>query len=143
MQAWRVVQVANTVNLTTPLGLAMALVGRASVRRADRGLLIASGYRYAVPRAAAFTVGNVVLTRHPQGWLEQRPRLLAHEERHTRQYAALLGLPFVPAYLVAAGWSYLRGGDHATHNLFETRAGLTDGGYALVSARQRRRAPSS
>ena len=42
-------------------------------------------------------------------------------------------------YLVAAGWSYLRGGDFGVHNPFERLAGLADGGYPLVSAREQRR----
>jgi hypothetical protein len=45
----------------------------------------------------------------------------------------------LPLYLLAAGWSWLRGGDHGTHNVFERAAGLADGGYPTVSARQRQR----
>jgi hypothetical protein len=89
--------------------------------------------------AGAFTVGNVVLTRHDDVWLASRERTLLHEERHSWQYVATLGLPMLPLYAVAAAWSYLRGGDWSTHNVFETRAGLADGGYSLVSRRQRRR----
>jgi hypothetical protein len=92
-----------------------------------------------VPPAAAFTVGNVVTTRHGPGWLEERPALLRHEERHTWQYVACLGLPMLPLYLLAAGWSYVVGGDPAVHNAFERLAGLADGGYPTVSARARRR----
>ena len=36
-------------------------------------------------------------TRHDAEWLEQRPRLLRHEERHSWQYVACLGLPLIPA----------------------------------------------
>ena len=42
-------------------------------------------------------------------------------------------------YLLAAGWSYLRGGDIGVHNPFERLAGLADGGYPLVSPREQRR----
>ena len=119
---------ANWANGSTPLGLVIARIGAARVEDAERGLLLATGYRIGVPRAGAFTVGNVVLSRHGRAWLEQRPRLMAHEERHTWQYAAL-GLPFLPLYGLAAGYSYLRTGHPAVHNAFERHAGLEDGGY--------------
>lgn len=139
MDRWRVKQVLNAVNGTTLLGLAIALLGRARPARGPRGLVLAAGYRLGVPSAPAFTVGNVVLTRRESGWLEERPALLAHEERHTWQYVVLLGLPMLPLYFLAAGWSWLRGGDFAVHNAFERLAGLEDGGYPTVSARVRRR----
>jgi hypothetical protein len=44
----------------------------------------------------------------------------------------------LPLYVVAAGWSYLVGGDPAVHNAFERLAGLADGGYPTLSARARR-----
>lgn len=143
MQWWRVKAVLNLLNLSTPLGVAVGALGRAAFRRGPRGLVLGHGYRLGFPVARAFTVGNVVLTRHPDGFLEERPVLLAHEERHTWQYAACLGLPFLPLYLLALVWSYLRGGDRAVHNVFERLAGLEDGGYPTVSARARRRRPPS
>lgn len=139
MHAWRVKQVLNAVNGSTATGLLAGALGGARFLRGPRGLVLGTGYRPRFPHAAAFTLGNVVLTRHPASWWEGRERLLAHEERHSRQYVALLGVPMLPAYGLAALWSLLRGGDHATHNVFETRAGLADGGYPLVSRRQRRR----
>ncbi len=131
--------VVNAVNGSTALGLAVAAVGRARPVRGPRGLILATGYAYRFPVAGAFTVGNVVLTRHDEDWLAHHDRTLLHEERHSWQYAATLGLPMLPLYAVAAAWSYLRGGDWSTYNVFETRAGLADGGYPLVSRRQRRR----
>jgi hypothetical protein len=139
MQPWHVKAVLNAVNLSTPFGLLVAALGRARPRLGPRGLVLASGYRLPVPVARAFTVGNVILTRHEEGYVELRPALLSHEERHTWQYVACLGLPMVPLYLLAAGWSWLRGGDYAVHNPFERGAGLADGGYPSVSARERRR----
>lgn len=141
MERWRVKQVVNVVNGSTLLGLGVAVAGRARLGRGPRGLVLASSYRWSFPRAAAFTVGNVVLTRRDAGWLAERPRLLRHEERHSWQYVATLGLPLLPLYGVAAAWSWMRGGDHATHNVFETAAGLEDGGYPVLSRRQRRRRP--
>ena len=139
MQAWQVKRVLNAVNGSTALGLAVGALGGARFARGPRGLVLGTGYRHRFPHAAAFTIGNVVLTRHPDSWWEGRELLLGHEERHSWQYVALLGLPMLPAYGVAALWSLLRGGDHSTHNVFETRAGLAAGGYPLVSRRQRRR----
>ncbi len=139
MQAWWVRRVLNAVNGSTLLGLGVAAAGRARLTRGPRGLVLATGYRLPVPAASAFTVGDVLVTRHRREWLDARPRLVRHEERHAWQYVACLGLPMLPLYLLAAGWSVLRGGDPGTHNAFERLAGLEDGGYPTLSARARRR----
>lgn len=124
----RIKQLGNRVNLSTPLGLAMARLGRATVRPGPRGLLLAEGYRLPFPVAGAFTVGNVVLTA---GRFDpQRPGLLEHEERHSWQWYRCGGLPFLPAYGACLVWSLLRTGDLDAGNVFERRAGLALGGYA-------------
>ena len=46
-------------------------------------------------------------------------QLLDHEARHSRQYALFLGLPYLPLYTLAMGWSVLRTGDRASANVFE------------------------
>lgn len=135
MRWWQFRQVINVVNLSTPLGIAVALAGRARLARAPRGLILATGYRYRFPKAHAFALGNVIVSRHEPDWLLARPALLRHEERHCTQYACCLGVGMLPLYGLACLWSYARGGDHSTHNVFETRAGLADGGYRLISAR--------
>lgn len=129
-------RVVNVVNLSTPLGLLVALAGRARIASGPDGLLVARGFRLRVP-APAFTVGNVVIVRGPddrQGpyddVLARRPTLLAHESRHATQYACCLGPVLVPLYALAALWSMVRCGDPASYNVFEVRAGLADGGYA-------------
>ncbi|MCC6497839.1 MAG: hypothetical protein IT193_16425, partial [Propionibacteriaceae bacterium] len=62
--------------------------------------------------------------------LESRhPGTLAHEAAHTWQYFGFIGLPFLPLYALASGWSWLRTGDPASANWFERRAGLARGGY--------------
>ncbi len=141
----RVRIVANLVNLTTPLGILLARATGCTLRRGPHGLILAEGYRLGFPAAGAFTIGDVVLSRHPWSVLLARhPRLLEHEERHSRQYAVCLGLPFVPLYLLAVGWSWLRTGDPAARNAFERRAGLRAGGYREVpAARRGERAPYS
>jgi len=137
---WQLRQVVNLVNGSTLLGCAVATAGRARIAKGPRGLLVATGYRLPVPVASAFTVGNVIASKHDRAWLDQRPALMRHEERHTWQYVACLGLPMLPLYLLAAGWSYLRGGDFGAHNVFERLAGLEEGGYPTVGPWTRRRA---
>lgn len=126
--AARARQVVNAVNGSTLLGLLVARAGGARLRRGPQGLVLAEGYRLPIPPAPAFTVGNVVVVRRAD-LLVRRPQLLAHEARHATQYVWCLGPALVPAYLVAAGWSWLRCGDVFTRNVFERRAGLADGGY--------------
>jgi hypothetical protein len=128
----RLRQGANAVNLSTLLGLALARWGRARLERGPHGLVLAHGYARAfpAPRAPAFTVGDVVLLRLDDERLARRPRLLDHEARHAAQYAFWLGpAGFLPAYLVAAAWSWFHTGDFSLRNVFEVRAGLVDGGY--------------
>lgn len=146
MDAFRLRSLANWANLSTPLGLLVAAVGRCEVRRGPRGLHLAEGYRLGFPIAGAFTVGSVVITPGRFEELAVRlPRLLAHEERHSSQWCRWLGLPMLPAYLAASAWSWLRTGDLAAANWFEVRAGLADGGYNARSSagRSRRRADRS
>jgi hypothetical protein len=132
----RIRRLGNLVNLSTPLGLAVARVGRARVRPGARGLLLADGYRLPFPLALAFTVGNVLVTSGQWDELERtRPGLLAHEEAHTWQWFWCAGLPFLPAYGACLVWSVLRTGDRAAANVFERRAGLALGGYPEVAAR--------
>ncbi len=123
-------RVGNLANLTTPLGLLVARIGRAEVRPGPRGLLLAEGYRLRFPVAGAFTVGDVILTG---GTFAERlrltPQLLEHEERHSWQYLCCLGLPFFPVYVGLMGWSVLRTGDRAARHAFERHAGLAAGGY--------------
>ncbi len=120
----------NWVNLSTPLGLLVARVGGARIRRGPHRLWLAEGYRWGFPVASAFTVGSVVLTaRAFEDLSAANPRLLDHEERHADQWLGCLGLPFLPAYLVAMGWSWIRTRDRAAANVFEVRAGLAAGGY--------------
>ncbi len=122
----------NIVNLSTPLGLVVALAGRARLRRGPEGLILAGDYRAAVPapRAPAVTIGNVILLRMSTDQALARPALIRHESRHATQYAFWLGLlGFLPAYLLASVWSWWHTGDFALRNPFEVRAGLVDGGY--------------
>ncbi|MFP5346221.1 MAG: hypothetical protein ACLGIA_04245 [Actinomycetes bacterium] len=126
-------RLVNLVTLATPLGLALAHYGRAELHAGPDGLLLACDYRGCVPapRAAAITVGDVVLLRMPVEQALRRPRLLAHESRHATQWACWLGpWGFLPAYAAASLRSLVRAGDAATANVFEVHAGLEDGGYS-------------
>ncbi|HEU5107581.1 MAG TPA: hypothetical protein VFT95_03310 [Micromonosporaceae bacterium] len=140
------------VNLTTPLGVALAAASRSPLRRAPGGVLVAEGYRWRVPRQTCFTVGGVIFTRKDVDWLldVRRERLLAHETRHVDQYA-VLGPLFFPAYGLASGWSWFVTGAYGCRNAFERHAGLAAGGYrdlpvrpwlaALRNSARRRRSP--
>jgi hypothetical protein len=132
-------QVLNAVNGSTLLGVLLGLASRSRFRPGPDGLVLAGDSRLPLRGASALTVGDVVLSHEDTRWLLAHPRLLRHEGRHSWQYAACLGLPMLPLYAVAAAWSYLRGGDFGVHNPFERLAGLEDGGYPLLSARERRR----
>ncbi|HEY3006356.1 MAG TPA: hypothetical protein VGJ44_28675 [Kribbellaceae bacterium] len=130
MNGWqRFKQVVNLLNLTTLAGFGVAMIGRAKLSRGPRGLLFATGYKLGFPIAGAFTIGNVLLTKHDRDYFDGSPDLVRHEERHSWQYLCLLGAPFWPLYALCAGWSWLRTGDFASRNLFERMAGLVDGGY--------------
>ena len=132
-------QAVNAVLGGTLLGLAAAKAGSARLAPGPNGLVLATGYRLGFPRAVAFTVGNVVVTRLDREALLARPALLGHEARHAGQWACWLGLPFLPAYAVASAWSWLRAGDPWSRNAFERRAGLVAGGYREAPIRPLRR----
>ena len=135
-RADRLRHLLNWVNLSTPLGLGVAAAGGARVRRGPSRCYLADHYRWSFPVAGAFTVGDVVISRHDLDALRAlRPGLLDHELAHSRQWAACLGLPFLPLYLASMGWSWLRTGDRAARSVFERRAGLERGGYVDVPTR--------
>jgi len=127
----RLRQIANMLNGSTLLGLLLAACARTTVSPGPRGLLIACRYRWRLPSAAAFTVGNVILFRAGPESARANPALLGHEERHSTQYAWCLGLPFLPLYFIAAAWSLWRTGNPGSGNVFEQHAGLAAGGYPL------------
>jgi len=128
-QGQRLRQLANVLNASTPLGLVLAGLAGTRTFRGPRGLIVATGYRWRLPLAGAFTVGNVVIFRRDAGSAITNPTLLGHEERHSTQYAWCLGLPFLLFYFAAAAWSAVRYGDPASGNPFERHAGLEAGGY--------------
>lgn len=126
----------NWVNLSTPLGLLLARAGGARMRRGPRRSILADYYRWTFPTGGAFTVGDVIISRHDLDLLAaRRPTLFEHELTHSRQWAACLGLPFLPLYAASMGWSWLRTGDRAARSFFERQAGLQDGGYAELPPR--------
>ena len=122
--------IANVMNLSTPLGLIAALFGRGKLRR-HSGLFVAENVKLPLINASAMTVGSVVLIpgRTVEEAQRQIPTLMAHEDEHAWQYAYCLGLPFVPLYMGAMLWSMIRSGDRASANHFELQAGLETGGY--------------
>lgn len=125
----------NWCNGATAAGVLLARAGGARTRPGPGLLLLAEHYRWAFPTGGAFTVGDVLISRHDVDFLRARhPRVLVHEERHSRQWM-VLGPAFLPLYLVAMAWSWLRTGDRAARCWFERSAGLADGGYRDVPTR--------
>ena len=57
-------------------------------------------------------------------------RLVSEQGLRAAQFAWCGGVIMLPLYFLAAGLSWLLTGDFASQNVFERRAGLTDGGYA-------------
>ncbi|MGW0804326.1 hypothetical protein [Nonomuraea sp. NPDC002799] len=127
---------ANYINLATPLGLLISLIGGTTRQNGPNGLILAFGYRYRFPIAGAFTVGNVVLTKRDS--LDDR--LILHEGRHATQWAWCVGLPMLPLYVLAMLVSVVVCGHQASYNVFERLADLDDGGYPRAPLRWRRRA---
>lgn len=119
----------NWLNLSTLSGLALARCTGCRIEPGQQGLIYALNYRPRLPVAGAFTVGNVIFFRKRYSQPDEHPCLLAHEAVHATQYALCLGLPFIPLYFLAAGYSWLRTGDPASRNVFERRADLQAGGY--------------
>src|SRR6266498_3992484 len=122
MTGWQWVKVVgNFLNLSTVAGLVVGAIGRAPFSRGPRGLFYANGYRLGFPYAGAFTIGNVVLSKHERSYFDEQP-LVMHEERHSWQYLCLIGLPLLPLYGVAAVVSWALTGDPASRNPFERLA---------------------
>ena len=123
LRAW-----INLANGSTLAGLGVAALGGARVARSTDRLFVGTGYRLPVPPAPAFCLGNVIVTR--LNGLDPSSALFRHEARHATQYAWCGGVVMVPLYLLAAGASWALTGDFGARNVFERRAGLSDGGYA-------------
>ena len=136
LRAW-----INLANGSTLAGLGVAALGGARVTRSADRLFVGAGYRLPVPPAPAFCLGNVIVTRleglHPSS------ALFRHEARHATQYACCGGVAMVPLYLVAAAVSWTLTGDTGSRNVFERRAGLSDGGYTDKPLRPALRRASS
>lgn len=131
--------VGNLCNGSTLLGIVLGFVGRGYPTMREH-LLVFDRVRLPLISASAMTVGSVVLIlgRRLEEAEERIPELLAHEEEHAWQWAACLGLPFIPLYLAATVWSLIRTGDRAAANYFEMQAGLERGGYVKATQRKRR-----
>ena len=112
----------------TLIGLALGLLllpFGARLRIVDGVIEITA--RRAPPRRrwpfAAIAFGHVVLGTHAQ----ELQRLRAHERVHVRQ-CERWGPLFLPAYLLAGAWQWMRGRDAYWDNPFEVEARRLGGG---------------
>ncbi len=128
--------VLNWLNLSTLLGLLIARLGGATIVRRGRGTYLATRYRWSFPVASAFTIGNVIVSKHDPAYFAGRETLLRHEDRHCTQYAFVLGVVMLPAYFICVGVSWLIAGDHSSYNPFERLANLADGNYPPPTPRE-------
>ncbi|MEM7479938.1 MAG: hypothetical protein AAF481_02080 [Acidobacteriota bacterium] len=110
---------------TTTVGLLVAALGRCTggqARSVDGVLEVHGGFATWLLerrwlRATALTLGHVVVGRRGGDLDRWRP----HERVHVRQ-AERWGPLFIPAYLVAGAWAWLRGGHPYRDNPFEREA---------------------
>ena len=106
----------------TLIGIAVGLLLIGRFQRVEgvieiHGPLIAGAInRLRIP-AIAMTLGHVVLGQSEAALAVTR----SHERVHVRQYERW-GIVFVPAYLIASGYLYLRGRDGYRENPFEVEA---------------------
>jgi hypothetical protein len=110
---------------TTCVGLAAGLVtlgtgGRVQRRRG--ALEFHGGFaRWLLEKtpinAAAMTLGHVIIGRDTRSLDSCRE----HEQAHVRQVERW-GPAFIPAYLLASGWAWARGGHYYLDNWFELDA---------------------
>lgn len=128
----RVRRTVNWINLSTALGLLLAVGTRGRVSRGPHALYVVrgSGLRRIFPHNSATTIGDVVFLFLPDDRLARRPHLLDHEAMHAGQWAYWIGpFGFLPAYAVCSLYSWARTGNPALRNRFEVRASLLAGGY--------------
>jgi hypothetical protein len=125
-------RIVNAVNLSTLLGLLLAVLSRSTFAVGPHGVIVARGrpLPFLAPRAMAVTVGDVVLLRASDEGIRRYPQLFDHEARHSAQYAFFLGpIGFLPAYFACCCWSWWQIRNFSLRNAFEMRAGLVEGGY--------------
>ena len=129
---WQWVRFAgNFVNLSTPVGLAVARIGSATIRRGPARPVPGRGLPLQIPYRGRIHDRQCDHHERHVGCdvADKYPHLIQHEEGHTWQYLYCLGLPYYIPYVVFMGWSVLRTGDRAARNFFERQAGLAIGGY--------------
>ena len=132
--AWAAPTSALGLLLAVPACLAGArLQPHAGVLEVHGGALLPRLLRL-MGGAHALTLGHVVLARRA----EVMQRLRGHERVHVRQ-CETWGPLFLPAYLGASAWAWLRGRRAYLDNPFEREAfALEDQGVALAWDRARR-----
>jgi hypothetical protein len=116
----------------TMLGLIfvpLALLSRGGMKIVDGVLEIHGGFvtwflKHCVPMkgyVGALTLGHVILGYDKESLFAYRP----HEHVHVRQYE-ILGPIFLPVYLVASIWAFIKGRGAYRGNILERKARGTE-----------------
>jgi hypothetical protein len=129
-------RILNKINLSTYLGLLIAKIFGGQTVKLDNGLYMNYGRKGKYQKADVVTVGDVFLVKFDKDCIHCQQRnlyilsdnLLRHETKHSEQYA-ILGLFFIPLYILASIKSYIIYRNFWQGNIFEIRAGLEDGNY--------------
>lgn len=134
-RVWRTVRFVLNVPATLA-GCAIGLATRGTCHW-DREHVAVLCTRSSAPAlgSTAFAVGSAVITSLGEAEFRRRNggRLMAHETRHSDQWALLGPVAFLAAYgeeFLRSRWLARRhGGNPGSYNLFERWAVLEDGGY--------------
>ncbi|MBM7470324.1 RHS repeat-associated protein [Microbacterium keratanolyticum] len=112
--------------LATTAALLAAFAGKADCQTAHNGVIVCGSF--VNPGGGGTTFGDVFLTAEDTADVLMDDNLLAHELRHSQQWAGW-SADYVLAYLGESLKSAMRGSGRACENYFEIDAGLGLGGY--------------
>jgi hypothetical protein len=140
-------KIRHFINAVTGVTLFGIIVGFFSGGKpqwnSEYGLLVFFDCKIPWRAASAMTFGDVmVCLTPPRRWAsfeDMPPGLLLHEMKHAQQYNYTLGFPYFPLYWLACAYSWLKSGDYWSYNVFESRAGHSDGGYQKRPSRSKRK----
>ena len=115
----------------TGLGALVALAGGATCNDAQNGLIVCSSSRFnpGGDDTGGTTFGEVFVTKRDAEDVLTNKGLLAHEQRHSEQWAGWGLFRYPLAYAYESGVSNAVSGSYGSANYFEWDAGMVEGGY--------------